>query len=523
GIQVDSDPEMGRVLLGSNPFAGYAEWCGNHPTPDFADITGTVDPTDLPAGLVTGPLSCTGTEKVSGVDTAGALVCAADVDTDTDTTYTAGTGLTLTGTTFSMDTTGLQARVTGVCPGGQSIRVIGSDGSVTCELDNDTTYTAGTGMILSGTTFSVNQSIFQRRVNGTCGAGNSIRVINSDGSVTCEVDTDTNTTYSAGTGLVLSATTFSANVSYLQRRVTGTCAVGSAIRIISLTGTVICEPVGTGDIEGVIAGLGLSGGGASGTPTISADITYLQRRVTGTCGINTAMVQINADGTIICLPVYNGDITAVGAGTGLTGGGTVGAVTINADTTYLQRRVLSSCPVNSAIRSIGETGAVICQSMPDGDITEVIAGTGLFGGGTSGAVTLQLASHAKIGSKYRSDVAVTGGNYLMPIGNITPPIFGSCLVTASAWLDDLEPDDDGDTYTLKTARLTVGTGTYENDTSSAPQMWGRGGSVSTTASVNHAWSAFASTSYRFGCYVTVPPDAAGDTIHCRVGWICHPN
>jgi hypothetical protein len=54
-------------------------------------------------------------------------------DGDDDTTYSAGTGLSLAGTQFSVDTVAIQRRVTGTCPGGSAIRVIGSDGAVTCE------------------------------------------------------------------------------------------------------------------------------------------------------------------------------------------------------------------------------------------------------------------------------------------------------------------------------------------------------------------------------------------------------
>ena len=49
----------------------------------------------------------------------------------------------------------------------------------------------------------------QRRVSGTCASGNAIRIINADGTVTCEADDDT--TYMAGSGLSLADTTFSVN------------------------------------------------------------------------------------------------------------------------------------------------------------------------------------------------------------------------------------------------------------------------------------------------------------------------
>ncbi len=82
----------------------------------------------------------------------------------------------------------------------------------------------------------------QRLVSGTCAAGSAIRVINADGTVNCE--TDDNTTYAAGTGLALAGTTFAADTAYLQRRVGSTCAAGSAIRVINADGTVACQSAG---------------------------------------------------------------------------------------------------------------------------------------------------------------------------------------------------------------------------------------------------------------------------------------
>ncbi|MDF1564308.1 MAG: tail fiber domain-containing protein, partial [Deltaproteobacteria bacterium] len=68
--------------------------------------------TNVPAGLADGTdadtlggLSCTGNQVAKYDFGTSSWICANDIDTDTDTTYSNGTGLSLTGTTFSLNTT----------------------------------------------------------------------------------------------------------------------------------------------------------------------------------------------------------------------------------------------------------------------------------------------------------------------------------------------------------------------------------------------------------------------------------
>ena len=75
--------------------------------------------------------------------------------------------------------------------------------------DNNTTYSAGNGISLNGTTFSLNTNYEN---NGR----NYAVLVDTNKNLYVNVPwTDTNTTYSAGTGLSLSGTTFSLNTNYV--------------------------------------------------------------------------------------------------------------------------------------------------------------------------------------------------------------------------------------------------------------------------------------------------------------------
>jgi hypothetical protein len=151
----------------------------------------------------------------------------------------------------------------------------------------------------------------------------------------------------------------------LQVRVTGSCAVGSSIRIVNADGSVVCEVdnSGTGTVTSVSSGSGLTGGPITTTGTISI-----------------------ATGGVTSTHVANG---------------TIGSVDV--DSSQVQLRV-GSCAEGSSIRSINADGSVVCQADTGAGVTAVTASAPL---GSSGGTTPNISlPHVIIETSGTSNTAI---------------------------------------------------------------------------------------------------------------------
>lgn len=144
------------------------------------------------------------------------------------------------------------------------------------------------------------------------------------------------------------------------------------------------ESSGSGEgstVTGITAGTGLTGGGTSGDVTLSLGMSY---RLPQACVIDQAPKWNGSAWT--CAP--DNDVQ-YSAGTGLTLD--VNQFSINPSQT--QARVVGFCPPGQSIRAVDAVGAVTCQTDTNsgGTVTQIDTGAGLTGGPISTGGTVSVA------------------------------------------------------------------------------------------------------------------------------------
>ena len=125
------------------------------------------------------------------------------------------------------------------------------------------------------------------------------------------------------TGTLVTAQIADGSVSAAKLAGSG-CVAGQVLKFTGSGWACAADSAGTGTVTSVQTGTGLTGGPITSAGTISADTSFLQRRVTGSCPVGLFVRAIAADGTVTCGADTNsgGTVTSVSPGAGISIAGT---------------------------------------------------------------------------------------------------------------------------------------------------------------------------------------------------------
>jgi hypothetical protein len=241
-------------------------------------------------------------------------------------------------------------------------------------------------------------SELQSRVTGTCPSGNFLQSVNADGTVSCgagATGTGDITDVIPGSGLQGGGSSGAVTIGLLQ-----TCAANQVLKWSGSAWLCSADAVNPGTITGVTAGPGLMGGGTTGNVTVS---------MLTTCGANQ-LLKWNGS-TWACANDIDTDTNSGGTITGVTTSGNSGLVGGGASGT-LALSLLTSCSPGQMLKwngaAWGCANDIDTDTNSGGDITDVVAGAGLTGGGANGAVTLDIGGSTSI-SVNANDIALNTG------------------------------------------------------------------------------------------------------------------